>query len=394
MTRIPALFLAALLPVAGYAATPAETRNADQAVRLNEIQIIGTHNSYRADISPATLQWLTKQSLKIAEALDYRHTSLDRQLDGGVRQLEIDIYADSHGGEYSHPKGPAWEKQDGITPDPDPMPPEAMQGTDFKVMHIVDLDQRSSCEPFRKCLELISAWSKAHPGHLPVFIDLETKQDVPFASAKRPFTQPETFTPETYDRLDAEIRETIGSGNILTPDDVRGSFPTLNEAIKNKGWPALADARGKIVFLFDRPHDTARYVLNHPALRGRVIFTNATPGDPDAAFTEVNEGFIGQNGNGSAAVNNAVAEHVIPELVKAGYLVRTRSDANTVEAREGDTSRRDVAFRSGAQIISTDYPSFEPAPWHGFSVAFPDGLIARCDPVNAPANCDSRKLAD
>ncbi|NHN85249.1 hypothetical protein GOB93_11430 [Acetobacter musti] len=392
MIRSPLLFAASLLSATCLVSSAARSENVDDGVRLNQIQIIGTHNSYRTDISPATLHWLTKQNPKMAEALDYRHTTIDRQLDGGVRQLEIDIYADSQGGEYSHPRGPVWEKQDGVTPDSDPMSSAAMQGTDFKVMHIVDVDQHSNCEPFRECLKIIGAWSKAHPGHLPVFVDLETKQDVPFASAKRPFTKPEVFTPATYDRLDQEIRETIGADNILTPDTVRGNFRTLDEAVRKKGWPNLAEARGKIVFLFDRPHDTARYVLNHPALRGRVIFTNSKPGDPDGAFTEVNEGFVGQKGNGSAAVDNASAAQMIPKLVKAGYLVRTRADANTMEARSGDTSRRDVAFASGAQIISTDYPSFEPAAWHDYVVAFPGGLIARCNPVNAPKECDNRAL--
>ena len=36
-------------------------------------------------------------------------------------------------------------------------------------------------------------------------------------------------------------------------------------------------------------------------------------------------------------------------------MVRTRADADTVEAREGLTQRRDRAFASGAQAISTDY---------------------------------------
>ncbi|MFT8475606.1 MAG: Ca2+-dependent phosphoinositide-specific phospholipase C, partial [Acetobacter orientalis] len=104
--------------------------------------------------------------------------------------------------------------------------------------------------------------------------------------------------------------------------------------------------------------------------------------------------FVGMAGNGSAEVNNAAALHQIQDLVKQGYLVRTRSDANTVEARQNDTARRDVAFQSGAQIISTDYPSFEPAPWHNFTVAFPGGVIARCNPVTAPATCTAADVAE
>lgn len=372
--------------------TPQASFAADPLVKMNQIQVIGTHNSYRRSISPTTLAWLKAQSPNMANALDYQHGSLLAQLDGGMRQLEIDIYADSTGKRYAHPRGVEWEKKAGLTPDQDQSDVTEAQGTDFKVMHIVDIDQRSSCEPLRNCLQIIKSWSDAHPNHLPLYIDLETKQDVPLKNGK--FTQPEQFTPATYDKLDAELLAVFGRERILTPDDVRGSYPTLNEAVLKRGWPALAFGRGKVVFTFDRPHDTARYVKGHPALQGRVVFTNAQPGDPDAAFTEVNEGFVGQEGNGSAAVNNAAALQKIQELVTKGYLVRTRSDANTVEARQNDTARRDVAFQSGAQIISTDYPSFEPAPWHNFTIAFPGGVIARCNPVNAPASCTAVDIAE
>ncbi|WP_240149210.1 phosphatidylinositol-specific phospholipase C1-like protein [Asaia sp. As-1742] len=372
--------------------THAVSHTVDDAVHVNQIQVIGTHNSYRRDISPVTLQWLTSLSPQAAVALDYHHDTLTAQLDHGVRQLEIDIYADTQGGRYAHPKGGEWERKAGLTPDADPTPAQAMQGTDFKVMHIVDIDQRSSCQPFRACLEQIKAWSDAHPNHVPVFIDLETKQDIPFGGGKLPFTPPEVFTPATYDRLDAELVAVFGRDRIITPDDVRGDAPTLDEGVRKHGWPALSQARGKIVFLFDRPHDTARYVKDHPALRNRIVFTNAHPGDPDCGFTEVNEGFIGAKGNGSDAVDNKAAATTIPALVKQGYLVRTRADANTIEARQNALERRDVAFSSGAQLISTDYPTFEPAPWHNYSVGFGQGLVARCNPVNAPASCRSSAL--
>ena len=55
-----------------------------------------------------------------------------------------------------------------------------------------------------------------------------------------------------------------------------------------------------------------------------------------------------------------------------GYLVRTRTDDSTREARVNDTRRRDAMIASGAQILSTDYPASEPARWKGhYSVACP-----------------------
>ena len=62
--------------------------------RLNEIQVIGSHNSYHIGLAPNETAWLTKVNPKSAAGLDYQHPSLDVQFDNGVRQVEIDIYAD------------------------------------------------------------------------------------------------------------------------------------------------------------------------------------------------------------------------------------------------------------------------------------------------------------
>jgi len=320
---------------------------------------------------------------KSALALDYTHPDLVGQLNHGVRQIEIDIYADSRGGAYANPRGAQWERQAGIAPHPDDIHPKGMSGTDFKVMHIIDLDQRANCEPLRACLAELHDWSLAHPNHLPIFVDIETKQAAP--SLKIPFSKPERFTPETYDRLDNEIRDVISIKNLIVPDQVRGSFFTLNEAIHHNEWPSVENARGKFVFLLDRPADTARYTVGHPSLRGRVMFTNSTPGAPEAAFTELND---------DDARAHAETEKKIADLVRDGYLVRTRADANTVEARADDVSRRDTALRSGAQLVTTDYPASEPAKWNGYHVALPDNVIARCNPVNRKTGCEPSELTE
>jgi hypothetical protein len=117
------------------------------------------------------------------------------------------------------------------------------------------------------------------------------------------------------------------------------------------------------------------YLAGHPSLRGRILFTNAQPGQPDAAFVERNEG--------------PAAE--VAALVRQGYLVRSRTDADTKQARANDTSTRDSAIASGAQLLSTDYPVNEPARWPGrYIVTLPGNVVARCNPVNAPASCSIR----
>jgi hypothetical protein len=173
-----------------------------------------------------------------------------------------------------------------------------------------------------------------------------------------------------FDDLDKEIRSVILPDKMIVPDEVRGTHATLEEAVLAGGWPTLASARGKVIFLLDQRKAQPDYVAGHPSLKGRVIFTNAAPGSPDAAFTEENDPLKDPA--------------LIPSLVKKGYLVRTRTDADTVQARSGDTKMRNAALASGAQILSSDYSFSEKAKWTGYSVNFPSGTITRCNPVLAP----------
>jgi Phosphoinositide phospholipase C, Ca2+-dependent len=70
-------------------------------------------------------------------------------------------------------------------------------------------------------------------------------------------------------------------------------------------------------------------------------------------------------------------------------LIRSRTDGDTVQARSGDVKQRDAAMASGAQILSTDYPFNEKASWSGYSVSFPKGEIARCNPLLNLPNCST-----
>jgi hypothetical protein len=158
---------------------------------------------------------------------------------------------------------------------------------------------------------------------------------------------------------------------------VRGKFETLNEAVLAGNWPTLKSARGKVIFLMDQRPVGPIYLEGHPSLRGRVLFTNAEPGQPDAAFIERNDG---------------PAED-ITALVKKGYLIRARTDSDTKEARTNSTERRDAMIASGAQMLSTDYPVHEPARWPGhFVVTLPGNAIARWDPVNSPVTYGGKTL--
>jgi Phosphoinositide phospholipase C, Ca2+-dependent len=362
--------ISALLPSSAMGQT---ARN--NSVRVNQIQVIGSHNSYHAGLAPSEAKLMQARNPNLYQGLEYRHRPLDQQFDSGIRQIELDIFADSQGGRYAHPAGPSAVAAAGLPKDPEFDPQGVMSKPGFKVMHVQDFDYRSTCQPFTACLTIIREWSRSHPQHLPIYILLETKQtDLP---TQYHATIPEKFTSATFDALDAEIRSVFPANEMITPDQVRGDRKTLEEAVLHGNWPTLATARGKVVFLMDQRPVGPVYLKGHPSLRGRVIFTNAKPGQPDCAFTEENDG----------------SRQVIAALVRKGYLVRTRTDADTKQARTNDTARREVALASGAQLLSTDYPSGEPSQWTAYTVGFPDGAVARCNPVNAPPSCSNAEFA-
>jgi hypothetical protein len=369
---LPSLCVSALLVFFAFAASTARAQDND--VHMNQIQVIGTHNSYNLGFAPSEEKLARRFNEKAYESLEYHHATLTRQLDGGVRQLEIDIVQDPSGGRFAHPKIVELTKQAGLPPDPDFDPQHEMDEPGFKVIHMTDMNERSSCHLLTACLTEIRSWSRAHPQHVPLFLLIETKEggtnEIPGSVVAEPFTN------QTFDALDKAIRSVFPDNEMILPDEVRGKFPTLDAAVRAGNWPTLASARGRVIFLMDQKHVGPIYTAGHPVLQGRVLFTNADPGHPDAAFIEENNG----------------SRSKIDDLVKKGYLVRARADEGTVAARTNDTTRRDDLLASGAQMISTDYPLSEPSKWAGYSVGFASGLPARCDIVNAPRDCSDAAL--
>ncbi|MEZ5138725.1 MAG: Ca2+-dependent phosphoinositide-specific phospholipase C [Acidimicrobiales bacterium] len=253
-----------------------------------------------------------------------------------------------------------------------------MQEPGIKVLHIQDVDYRSTCLTFVACLQQIEGWSDANPSHLPIAVLVELKDD-PLSFGDFTFTTPEPWTAAGMDELDDDIRSVMGPDDLITPDDVRGGHPTLEDAVLTDGWPTLGESRGKVLFMMDNGGGyRSAYLAGHPSLEGRILFTNANPGDADAAFVKRNDPF----------------DASIPDLVQAGYLVRTRADADTVEAREEDTGPRDAALASGAQFVSTDYPV--PGIAVGFTTSYvaeiPGGTVARCNPLIGPETCVDAEL--
>ena len=123
-----------------------------------------------------------------------------------------------------------------------------------------------------------------------------------------------------------------------------------------------------------------RSLKGHENLAGRALFTSSRPGEPSAAFVKEND-------------PKGIKNERIRQLVRNGFVVRTRADADTKEARTGDVSTRDAALASGAQWVSTDYPTISDNRFGTpYFAAIPGGTVARCNPINAPAGCVSSLL--
>jgi len=345
-----------------------------EEIRINHIQVLGTHNSYKMQPHSELIEQLNQQMEGWSRNIEYGHRPLSEQLDElGIRQFELDVFADSAGGLFSEPAGAL------LIGDKALINAEEMANPGFKVLHGQDLDYRTTCLTLISCLTEIRDWSLGNPSHVPLFIMIEAKDGEMESQGGMEFTQPIAFSRELLHGIDDEVRSVFGENHLITPDDVRGGFSTLEKAIKDEGWPVLADSRGKVMFSLD---NTGRhkelYLQGNPNLENRVLFVSSKPGEPTAGFIKMN--------------NVMDQAEQIKEYAAAGFLVRTRADIPTNEARSGDTTRRDLALESGAQFISTDYPEESPFG-SGYIVTLPgtDG-VARCNPVSAPPECKNDLL--
>jgi hypothetical protein len=165
---------------------------------VNAVQVRGTHNSYQPPLPP-----------------------LERQLDEGIRQLELDV----------------WAQPDGR----------------FAVYHSL-ADRRSTCPTLDVCLAPVRAWLDAHRLALPVFLIVEDK-DGPAPEAAR-----------QLDTLDATLRTALPGRLLLRPDEVAGGR-----------WPTLAQTRGRVVPILIGDLADA-YSRNGSTLAGRSMLVYASSG--------------------------------------------------------------------------------------------------------------------
>jgi hypothetical protein len=312
----------------------------DRKLSIADVQMLGTHNSFhlrRAGVTPGAQD-------------DFEHPSLDVQLSKqGVRSLEID----------------------------------AFDGPTFPVQHSIVVDEGTNCATVRVCLRTVASWSRANPGHVPLVLFIEPKA---LPSNANPAIQMvidnyvqdhqlANWDAAALDRLDETVRDALGT-KLITPDEVRGRRSTLREAIVRDGWPSLARTRGRVLVVLGAADDIrATYLLGHPSLRRRAMFVPSEPSEPSAAVVK----------------RDVPRPKHIPTYARAGFLVKTRADADTKEAYANDLTRATIALESGAHVVATDYPVADPAVGPYF-VDLPGTAVVQCNPVTAPTWCRDTDL--
>ena len=313
----------------GFAAEPPKI----DALRMNQLQYVGTHNSYHVQ-PPADAGRRLRGS-------NYTHPPLDVQLDRGVRSFELDLH-----------------DRDGT----------------FEVFHVPKIDEGTTCRTLAEALATVRKWSDAHPRHVPISFLFELKKEGPLLDRRIKHVDAEGF-----DRLDAVLRAGFADGQIITPDDVRREASTLRDAVTTEGWPTLAQSRGRVLFiLHDNDKQRALYTADHPSLRGRVMFVRSDPSRDDCA----------------ALVMDNPRDPRIGPLTEKGFFIRTRADSGLRAAPPGQPARRDAAFASGAHILSTDFPTGQPDGETGYVVEFDGAAPARVNPINGPQGLQRQVIGE
>jgi hypothetical protein len=304
-------------PAAASASLAADLAIPDNA-SLASLRYLATHNSYRRSSDPLRLFFIGLVEPEWPEKLAYSHPSPTTQLESGLRSFEFDIRP----------------RKDG-----------------FVLAHVPLVDDRSDIPDFGLALEEIALWSDRNPGHVPLILLLELKEDYSFLDPALG-----RWDVEAFDRLDKALRRGLG-GKLFAPDELRGGAASLSSALARRGWPSVGETRGRILVILHQNETYRRiYTEGRPSLEGRAMFDCAPPGSPDEAV---------------AILNDPIGDSVeIAELSAKDILVRTRADSDLKHSSD----MLAAALASGARIISTDYPPGRPAS-DGYAASLPGGKM-------------------
>lgn len=324
------------------------------SLRLNDIRIIASHNSYKKRPHPKVLKFLSKFQDKLGDQnnpkfIDYGHLPFEEQFtDYGIRGVELDVNYDPKGGHYRRRRVNLFlfgQKQR--------IKDRSMKKPGFKLLHISDVDFETNYFTLIDGLKAIKDWSEKNENHIPIFINIEAKGSHPADESKTlrflGFKKCIPFDTTAYHKLESEIASVFDQNQIYKPSDFKAGHSSINERVENVGWPLLSESRGKVIFILEGNNQHLYRSFNQP-----LMFYYGEPNDVNTAFLLRNH---------SQGIESSISEH------SGKFIIRTRSDAGTVQSRDNDYLMWESALNSNAQIISTDY--YKPdIRWSSYKVGF------------------------
>ncbi len=282
----------------------------DAGLKFNELRYTATHNSYQTESVDVLKQIYGKLSdltfgLVPENMAKFASPTLTDQLNSGIYSFEIDIEVFDRDGDIS-----------------------------FTCMHSPCLEMTTSCYDFALAMKEIAMWSDNNPGHLPITVIIEPKEIF------LPLEDMKVLNLDYAKELDKTLKEALG-GRLFTPADMLRDYESFGAMRRADDWCKVSDMLGKVLILFHECNTTEGYIELDPTLRAQAMFPMLRAKDIDRDCAS----FL--------LINKPESEFDdIQEALDNKFIVRTRADEFTKVSEK----RREKAFESGAQIISTDYP--------------------------------------
>lgn len=323
----------------------------EDSLPLNEIRVLASHNSYKVAPSVRTMKFINRFKSILGEEnqpfqLAYSHVPIREQLEVyHLRGLELDVYNDPQGGRFFKHKLNFFIPKQRIKEEVF----EELKKPGFKIIHIPDIDYQTNYLTLSAALEELNQWSVLHPSHAPIFVNIELKGSALGDEAGilrlMGFKKAIAFDNNALVSMDRLFQQTLKT--LYTPAEFLNQEPTLQDRIIHQGWPSIGAVRGRVFIIVQ-----GSGVQHYPEFGSAFIY--GSPENPNVVFMLCDDPF---------------SHEALIQQQRKTHIIRTRTDAGTIEARANDYDRLDKALSSGAQILSTDY--YKPDPTIGtFTIPF------------------------
>jgi len=271
-----------------------------ETIKLNDIQYLASHNSYKKKGSNLGHFFVGLGSnFNEARAMNYANQTLTNQLSSGIRSFEFDV---------------------------------RLRNDTFMLTHVPLVDNSSVAPLLDLALDEINLYSTYNPNHFPIIILMEIKDDWMMLDPSL-----RTIGREELIALNLLIEETFGQ-NLVRPSDMINGDLSLKSSIEDNGWPSVQSLLGKVMFVLHAGSIVESYVDLDESLHTLSMFPSVYSNQTDRHYT-------------SFIIENNPMSSMIPTWISQNFMVRTRIDSELIIIND----ERTQGISSGAQILTSDY---------------------------------------